>query len=50
MSLAIDLYSGAGLVLWKGSETEVWLDDGHLWEELLSLLALDGWVDNNIVT
>lgn len=49
MALAIDLYSGAGVLLWKRGESEVWLDNGHLWEELLSLLTLDSGVDNDIV-
>jgi len=50
MALAMNLDSCGGLLLWKRSETEVWLDNSHLWEELLSLLALDSWVDNDIVT
>jgi len=50
MALAIYLYSGAGVLLWKRGESEVWLDNGHLWEELLSLFTLDGGVDNDIVT
>lgn len=42
--------SRGGLVLGEGSEAQVRLDDGHLGEELLSLLALDGRVDNDVVT
>ena len=41
---------GGGLLLGEGSEAEVGLDNVHLGEELLSLLALDGGVDNDIVT
>lgn len=42
--------SGRGLLLGEGSETEVGLDDVHLGEELLGLLALDGGVDDDVVT
>lgn len=42
--------SRGGLVLGERSEAQVRLDNGHLGEELLRLLALDGGVDDNIVT
>lgn len=41
---------GAGVLLWERSEPEVWLDNGHLWEDLAGLLGLDGWVNDDIVT
>jgi hypothetical protein len=41
---------GAGLVLGKGSESEVGLDDAEVGEEGLGLVVLDGGVDNDIVT
>ena len=42
--------SSGGLLLRKRSEAEVGLDNVHLGEELLGFLALDGGVDNDIVT
>lgn len=44
------LKSSRGLLLWKRGESEVRLDDAEVGEELLGLLVLDGWVDNDIVT
>lgn len=39
-----------GLLLWQRGESEVWLDDVDLWEELLGLWGLDAWVNDNIIT
>jgi hypothetical protein len=41
---------GAGLVLRKGSKSEVGLDNAEVGEEGLGLVVLDGGVDNDIVT
>lgn len=46
----IDPLLGGGLLLGKGSEAEVRLDDAELREQLLGLLVGDGGVDNDIVT
>jgi len=42
--------SSRGLILRQRSESEVWLDDAHLWPDLLSLFGLDWWSDDNIIT
>jgi len=44
------LNSSTGLLLGERSESKVWLDNVHLGEELLCLVALDARVDNDIVT
>jgi hypothetical protein len=41
---------GGGLLLRQRGEAEVGLDDFHLGEQLLGLLALDGRVDDHVVT
>lgn len=38
------------LLLWKRCESQIWLHDLHLWEQLLGLRGLDAWVHNHIVT
>jgi hypothetical protein len=40
----------SGICLWKGSESEVRLDDAELGEELSSLVVLDAGVDDDVVT
>ena len=42
--------SNGSLLLGQGSEAQVRLNDAELWEELLGLIVVDGWVDNDIVT
>ena len=41
---------GASLVLWQRSESEIWLNNIDLRPDVLSVLGLDAWVDNDIVT
>jgi hypothetical protein len=43
------LDGGAGLLLGQGSESEVWLDDPEVGEQLLGLLVLDRRVDDHVV-
>lgn len=42
--------SSACLLLRQGSKSQVWLDNLHLGPDVLGILSLDGWVNNDIVT
>ena len=39
-----------GLVLRQRREAKVGLDDAEVWEELLCLVVLDRWVDDDIIS
>lgn len=41
---------GAGLLLRKWREAEIWLDNAQVGEDFLGLVRLDGWVNNHVVT
>ena len=38
-----------GLRLWQGCESEIGLDDAEIWEQLLCLVVVHRWMDNDIV-
>lgn len=44
------LFSSGSLLLRQGGESQVWLDDTEVGEQLLRLLVLDGGVDDHVVT
>jgi len=46
----LNLNGSRGFLLWKRGESEIRLDNADVWEDLLGILSLEGWVDNDIVT